>query len=874
MSCLRLLILYSVSVCLAFSDENQLSSLDWKTQLLSPDFKKRDEVTNLIWAMGDEALPLLNDLAKTDSPELRARVSKMIQKIERGITPDTPPEMVQIIENYFQSSNKRKHEIIHELKRKKSYDYLLRLHDLENDDEPKRMLKVVVNEFSPQLIGEALLKNDHERALELMLLGDDFTSMIRCGDFLDRRGELERELTRLREKDDPVSQKRYLAYLRVKGDLPLLLKEATRLEDELTVVTAKLLLGEVVPVFEYLLKTQEQSPSDRVYLEWAIAHQKGDLEAEKAALKKIQGFTKDRVEKKRAFGNLYRSTHPELVLETFQEGEDLSFYYEYYSARNLNGKIPEVLEINSTGVSKQWLAELSDKVFDEIGREGNRPKLDQLYKAANYFEFHGLYHEAAKIYQSLFDIFREKSPDHLLSWLSERQNSHIIRKESYVKALIREVEEFKALPEAIVEAMYGTDSSGVWLYHKLIGLDKSLTFEKLLRLLSSFHGDLILDESEYQSWFVKIDERVREDFAVRGSDHGFFQLIEICQQAGRAFEALDLLRFKGDVKDLTLREISLRGSLASEVEDWDDAEACYARLREAQKNVRGKFFVEMEYSFLLERIDGGKERQQKFYDQSMIYGHSLYNGPNYIGAVAAKYHQKYGDHQGAYRILKKYFLRDSQVITRKQYNLGHIESLLGAEATRHRDWKLAAALQEFLIWKSGNTSPQYMLNLRTHSEFFHGMLAFENGDLQLAEKRITAAHALMPSSAALADHFYPALRETGLKDLSDSLCSISLNLCREVIRSYPSDHNARNNFGWIASRGGQNLSEAHDYMKEALRMQPRSEAYLDTMAEVFFAMRHRKEAVKWSRLSLQNKIGDSELHYQNHRFRYGPFPPE
>jgi tetratricopeptide (TPR) repeat protein len=152
------------------------------------------------------------------------------------------------------------------------------------------------------------------------------------------------------------------------------------------------------------------------------------------------------------------------------------------------------------------------------------------------------------------------------------------------------------------------------------------------------------------------------------------------------------------------------------------------------------------------------------------------------------------------------------------------------------------------------------------------MLAAEEGRMEEALDNLREAHGLIPRDGVLADDFFPALREAGLVKLHDELFEKSAELLRENVRFFSKDHNAKNTFGWLASRANRCLDEAEAYLKMSLEVRPLSEAYLDTMAEIYFAKGDRKKAVEWSDRATNRDSSDSQLRQQNRRFRNDPFP--
>ena len=126
----------------------------------------------------------------------------------------------------------------------------------------------------------------------------------------------------------------------------------------------------------------------------------------------------------------------------------------------------------------------------------------------------------------------------------------------------------------------------------------------------------------------------------------------------------------------------------------------------------------------------------------------------------------------------------------------------------------------------------------------------EEGDIAGAVTAFSEAHRILPRDGYLANELFPVLREVGLIELHDQLFAQSAEYAREVIRRFPKDDNAYNNFAWLASRANRCLEEAEAYLMKALEMKPQSAAYLDTMGEIHFARgKIGGEALKWSALA-------------------------
>jgi tetratricopeptide (TPR) repeat protein len=205
---------------------------------------------------------------------------------------------------------------------------------------------------------------------------------------------------------------------------------------------------------------------------------------------------------------------------------------------------------------------------------------------------------------------------------------------------------------------------------------------------------------------------------------------------------------------------------------------------------------------------------------------------------------------------------------------------LSAGAATLRNWREALAYREVAALTSsyaGVTGGIFLMRDRFQILVAQGALAMEEGNITGAVTAFSEAHRILPRDGYLANELFPVLREVGLIELHDQLFAQSAEYAREVIRRFPKDDNAYNNFAWLASRANRCLEEAEAYLMKALKMKPQSAAYLDTMGEIYFARKDREKALKWSALSIKNEVlgratNRWELHQQRRRFQSGGFP--
>ena len=188
-------------------------------------------------------------------------------------------------------------------------------------------------------------------------------------------------------------------------------------------------------------------------------------------------------------------------------------------------------------------------------------------------------------------------------------------------------------------------------------------------------------------------------------------------------------------------------------------------------------------------------------------------------------------------------------------------------------WKEAAACAEVLalLESSRYSLPTPIMRLRMQADLARA-LSILKVNRPRAIGMLEKCHAMFPCDGTLADHFFPALRDAGLVAEHDKWFEESWRMIQSVIVRYPDSDNTMNTAAWLASRANRRLPQAEKLLKQAIALNPRQAAYLDTMAEVQFAKKNREKAIEWSNLSINHSPQDTMIRRQNVRFVKDDFP--
>ena len=845
----------------------QVSVAEIEKLLGSEDFKVRQETMDRLWKEGDLSIEVLDELSENRDPEIRVRAMSLRRKLVLGLSPDTPEEILDLLDEYFTQTVNGKVRLFNTLKTMKEYGLMLRLKSVETDEEVLVQLNEIVTEILPYVQMGLLIKGDLKEAKELLLLNHDYGSLIAYANLCDHLGELDQEIGRLRGLSDEISKARYLACLRVKGDPTILRAEAERLGDQQTSLVAAFVQGDVRPLFEHLREEGDLSRMDRSYLNWLIAEWDGDEDMMDKYYSRLRHHVQDSPEAFQAKRNLLKMGLWEEVLEGYSKELVDESRFDFLTGQDRNIEALKLFGLDSAELTEEWLEEAFQRTVRRFKDLDQVSPETELFMAAQFFESHGMPEEAARCLERFFDAVRVSKEENVLSWVPDVYRT---ANRGALIAFAREVKDFELETVSILSSIrtvilpprysYKVEEEGYeWLMVKLLdGADNRPPLEVLSLAVSFYQEPLVAVE-----FFEEIEKKFRdESLAEQDPEVGLNHLLDFAktrEQGSDVFLYLKLLEENGE--DVSLDESFYLGI----VEEYQKAAEKLERASVLETATNASYLYRGGMVLKKAEVPDGESYLKK--------ARLLSQGKITELLRFAYIHSSMGEADKARRLYDAAILRTQRIDLSENLQLEGIVQTAGSSAIHARDWHRALAFSELESWMLKNPySDLQVLRARFNVLFCRGMVALEDGRREDAIRVLREAHGLIPQDGILADDFFPALREVDLIELHDELFAKSAELIRENIRFFPKDHNMKNTFGWLASRANRALDEAEGYLKEALEARPLSEAYLDTLAEVYFAKGDREKAVEWSNRSLDQEITDSQLRQQNRRFRFAPFP--
>jgi tetratricopeptide (TPR) repeat protein len=146
------------------------------------------------------------------------------------------------------------------------------------------------------------------------------------------------------------------------------------------------------------------------------------------------------------------------------------------------------------------------------------------------------------------------------------------------------------------------------------------------------------------------------------------------------------------------------------------------------------------------------------------------------------------------------------------------------------------------------------------------------GDWEGAQREIEIASSIHAADVRLAEDVVPVLDKAGRREEAERLFNRQYEILEKASKQYPGNAFHFNNLAWLAARCHRRLDEALKNAQRAVELQPEQASYLDTLAEVYFHMGNREEAVRISKRANALAPRNRTLRAQLARFEKADLP--
>jgi len=849
---------------------------EWVRRLGADSWSEREKATRELWALGEEALPMLEEAAGIADPEVVRRAREIKRKISMGLMPDTPPEIAKMIESYWAAEPPAKDSIVsRQLLPAKAWRQILGIYRAEKDAAVKRRMRPAVAKAIRGAVRDALVAGDEAEALKWLESGPrDAVGLADWAAFHAARGTARAELKRARGVAGKAGALRRMSLLRALGDFSGAGREAEKAGETGIAATMRLLRGDPLPWLEARSKETTSDTSQlwrKVYLKWAVGPREGGGAGNARGSEspgRIFEIDPDLSDPFLGRNSLWRRMEALFAMGAVGDAEKALGGLSgpgvalFFDRQDRLGDAWKALGIGEEKDFGAWAEKRIGKMKDDSGDDDESPDKRKLLILCKIFESRGRGGEPASWLGGTIDDLAKDDPAKLREFFEELLVERVVTAAisagvAFVSADLSDDFRWHAVFMSIGEALH-MPAEDKRLFEWLGPPTEDLPTERRLRVALALTG-LLPGETKLRSeWIARLH---RDALKAKGPERE--------RLLGLLFK---IAKFGGDFDPA----FEISGELAKDhpkhplfgfylmclvhEEDWDElldqtrmGAAAYPDVPEWR----------MRLAVALRRAGREKESDREERMAGMM-----------AMADAAMCYQF-----GRICISTTGFDRAAgwwrRVVAETPSGTGEWGRSLEQvriEALAHRDWKLAAATGEAMVFvrldgPEGEAGDY--LRARFDTDLARAMVVLKK-DRKRAVGMLDRCADLLPTDSAPADDFLPAVREAGLLSVHDRCFQRAWENFSEVLGEFPDSPSTCNNAAWIAARALRNLDDAERHIRHALSLAPNNPSCLDTMAEVQFARGEREKAIEWSRRAVRANPIKLSLLRQMARFRTAP----
>ena len=830
--------------------------------LAAESYANRELAGEKLWRDGEESANLLKAIALSDEPEAALRARKILRWFDLSISPDTPKEIVQMVESFLATNNAtERNEIINSLIEKEAYAQLFKLPKHVTNERAAATLAARVSELARDLAEEHILEGEDEKALLVLEQTKEFKlGLLRWISFLSA-------LDKGEEYWPQMTDKERIMLARWEGNVDLLRELVDSTHPIQT--TLQLLDGQPVPFLE---KRAQRADSSGVQARIAKAIWTGQADG-KENLKQIDLL----LSVLRNARGVEQADDVMVVLSQMGYSNEIIPEYEsqfpremfaYYSGTE---RIDEAFKVFGLEVGKPIPQDWIDNTLDKVGEqfEVENEGISAILNLAHFFSERGLKAEARQLLHALLekiDTLNEKEVEKLLRTLCGSQSQ--VGYQGFPEFALEAAQKREEIePQVFLSSLFFGKNGSSWIYQLLEDWEPDLSEWERARVVLALYGQEVDFSREAQHELIaKLEKKADEEASAMQ-----WQTLNNIAEA------------RGDLS-LTERSIKALLNLEENASKWSLRLANFyfldGRFKEAAQLNLSLFENDPERTSLLPRVIVSLElagRKKEAAEKLKLLEKLALGDGAYLLDIGIIWGQVgYWDRQ------QELFQRAFMQLPAEGGSWVHLSRFVAEAAYRNRQWAQAAALYEVAVVTQVpdlrvNGSPDFFLKNRGFIDFARAMVAHESKDSVLREECLTRLASRSCTELFFADHIFSELRVAGLHEQAETIWKKVAPVYRQAMAYYPEGSSVHNTSAWVAARSACDLEDAAIWVDRALELSPHSSAYMDTKAEVLFSQGKREEALKWSEKGCQaSETLDSlgQLRVQYRHFKNDSFPIE
>jgi len=838
-------------------------------ELAHDQYRVRERATKFLWSVGRAAEPALREALKSKDLEVVSRAEFILEKFKWGLYPDTPKQVVDLIEQYRKGNHAAKRAVIAKILALETHAYrtLSAIAEAETDRNLKadihRRLRKHVKTAVTELLADAKF-TEAEVMLETIAASGHAEGIRHYAAYILQRGRLAEKIAYWTKTSKPAAAEVLTSLHRANGDLAAARRSAEKTRDDALLDHVLFEQGDWKALARRLGARVAEGKTDIETLGFLAAYQRlaGDAKAFEATLKTVGDHAAADTD------DLWHCIEVFLVNDRPADALKLAIRHgDHARAADLlvaQWRFAEAIDLIRQ--SRKELPEDSDKAFElDIALAGHLSML-------------GEKDQAAKVYDRAFrSLDRRKHPGRINRVVSAEMGAGLT--DQAVRHCVEAAGKLdesrrRNLAAAVVPGVTGgTLRWWDFVRKKHPGETFAATLGRVRKLL---------DRKTGAAGFPALAKEVEKSLA----DLKSAGAAEWASEAAGWYETLaataDLLGHKGLL--LAYRRKAAESPaqpgawerLGDELlrqEQWADAAKAY------EQAAKEGLVILVTYlrGWALARA-GQKDEGRKHMDLAALL--------------------PLGDEAARFDLAGTMADRGEDAAALAQYRIivatGDFDSWHLSNATRRlADRRAKARPKAEECFKIADVYEHYRLDcLRTSIGFpaAAGYLAWGSRVHQMrarghlaagkpddAQRQIDQCLALKPGDVDLTIRMAGELDRAGRKARADALFAKVFDLHEKTIRDYPRAALHRNNAAWLGALCRRRLDAALKHATEAVRLRPDYAPNMDTLAEVRFRRGEKAEAIKLVKRCIELDPDRPYYRKQLKRFQSGDrasMPPE
>lgn len=218
----------------------------------------------------------------------------------------------------------------------------------------------------------------------------------------------------------------------------------------------------------------------------------------------------------------------------------------------------------------------------------------------------------------------------------------------------------------------------------------------------------------------------------------------------------------------------------------------------------------------------------------------------------------------------------------RSYVMGNVYLRLARLKARQKDYATAALYYEKDVVSLFRTTAQFVdpkayLTVPELARTYRIRALLGGGKVDEAMAEVRAGLAVLPGNVELALGVVPDLDRAGKKKEADEVYGKVKAAYESALKDYGTSPDLRNGLAWTMVNCNRDLEEAKKHAEKAVAGAPKSAGYIDTLAEIHFRMKDRAKALELMKQCAALEPANPYFRKQLERFEKRPFdspPPD